>query len=213
MEQVIEAGGVLAYSKLQYRDLLALGELQKLGFADTRVKRRKLEVYPTEAGRERRADGYCTDKIILSVTGPQIDLLRHLADGPIDDSVGQPMNSLAGVIYDICRRMALRGWVEWYTGWDGQRWARLTNAGRDVIDAADALDETIVEFYRARRRRVIGVKPTVVMLVGEGHTDSLPHAEMQRRFRPSSCHGSVVAGGGAASGTGALICQAKANAW
>ena len=35
----------------------------------------------------------------------------------------------------------MRGWVEWYEGWDKRFWARLTPAGREVLRATDNLFE------------------------------------------------------------------------
>jgi hypothetical protein len=151
MERLAATDGVLAYARLEYRELLALAELQKLGLADMRAKgRKKLEAYLTSAGKELRADAYVTDQIVVRVTGPQIDFLRHLLDSPIDDSVGQPVNDLPGTMVDICRRMMLRGWAEWYQGWNGQRWAKLTPAGREVLGAIDAMDEAIAQMGAAR---------------------------------------------------------------
>ncbi|MDB5524564.1 MAG: hypothetical protein JWM58_2327 [Rhizobium sp.] len=153
MERLAAAGGSLPYNKLEYRDLVAFEELRKLGFTDMRPKgRTKLEAALTEKGETLRAEGYRTEQIVVRVTGPQIDLLRHLTDSPIDDSVGQPLNALPGVMLDVCRRMSLRGWVEWYQGWDGSRWARLAPAGREVLEAIDALDEAITQMAEARRR-------------------------------------------------------------
>jgi hypothetical protein len=154
MERMGAADDPLPYGKLGYGELLALSELQKLGLADMRPKgRKKLEVFLTSAGKELRADAYLTDRVIVRVTGPQIDFLRHLLDGPIDDSVGQPMRDLPGMMLDICRRMVLRGWVDWYDGWDGQRWAKLTTSGREVLDAVGVIDNAIIQFDEERRRR------------------------------------------------------------
>lgn len=154
IERLVTADGALAYDRLEYRELLALSELQKLGFVDTGVKgRRKLEVYLTPAGRELQAQAYVTEQIVLRVTGPQIDFMRGLLDSPIDDRVGLPMSEFMGIMYDICRRMVLRGWVEWYERWDGRRCAKLTPAGREVLAAVGALDQTVIQFDEVRRRR------------------------------------------------------------
>jgi DNA-binding transcriptional LysR family regulator len=51
---------------------------------------------------------------------------------------------------DVCRRMSLRGWVEWYEE-RGSRRARLTPAGREALEAADALHKAIAEMNAARR--------------------------------------------------------------
>jgi len=153
MERLAAANEGIAISRLEYRELLALDELQKLGFAESRANRRKLQAFLTPRGRELKADAYRTDLIILRITGPQIDLLTFLKDGPIEDSVGQPMTALSGAMYDVCRRMTLRGWAEWYSGWNGKQWARLTPAGFEVLDAVGAHEHTVIQFDTLRRRR------------------------------------------------------------
>jgi hypothetical protein len=153
MERIALSGNALPYDKLDYRDLLAFEELRKLKFAEMRtVGRSKLATALTSKGLEARADAYRTDQIILRVTNPQIDLLRFLNDAPEGESVGQALDALEAPQNDICRRMALRGWVEWYEGWNGSHWARLTPDGREVVRAVDALDEAIKQMGEARRR-------------------------------------------------------------
>lgn len=154
MERLAAAGGALPYDSLGYREMTAFNELQKLKFADMRVKgRRKLEAYVTAAGRELKADAYQTEQIVVRVTPAQIELLRNLNDALPEDSVGFPIPELPGSMQDVCRRMSLRGWVEWYEGWDKRFWARLTPAGREVLAAVGALDQTIIQFDEIRRRR------------------------------------------------------------
>lgn len=152
MERLCASGGTLPYEDLAYREIVASEELRKLRLVDLRpTGRSKLAITLTEKGQAVAADGYRTHQIVVRVTAPQIELLRHLNDAPPEDSVGQPINELQGVILDVCRRMSLRGWVEWYDGYDGSRWARLTAAGREVLEAVDALDEAIAEMNEARR--------------------------------------------------------------
>ncbi|KQT60357.1 MULTISPECIES: hypothetical protein [unclassified Aureimonas] len=152
MERLSGSGGALPYEDLAYREIVASEELRKLRLVDLKPSgRSKLAIIVTEKGQTLIADGYRTDQIVVRVTAPQIDLLRHLNNAPSEDSVGQPINELQGVTLDVCRRMSLRGWVEWYDGYYGSRWARLTAAGREVLEAIDALDEAIAEMNEARR--------------------------------------------------------------
>ncbi|KAB0680085.1 hypothetical protein [Aureimonas leprariae] len=105
----------------------------------------------TAAGRALRDAAYQTEQVIVRVTDPQIDLLRFFDDGPPEDSVGQPISSLGGMMLDVCRRMALRGWVTWYDGWNGTKWAKLTPAGREVVEAINEFDDAIEQAAEARR--------------------------------------------------------------
>ncbi|CAK7257264.1 MULTISPECIES: hypothetical protein [unclassified Shinella] len=152
MEKITSAGA-LPYAKLEYRDLVAFEELRKLGLADMKPKgRSKLEAVLTDEGKALQADNYRTEQIVVRVTAAQIDLLRSLNDAPVEDSVGVPINDIPGSDKDICRRMSLRGWVEWYEGWDKQFWAKLTTAGREVLETVDALDEAIAQMADAVKR-------------------------------------------------------------
>jgi len=154
MERIAVAGGGLPYDKLEYRDLVAFEELRKLKLADMRPKgRSKLEIVLTAKGSQLRQDAYRTEQIIVRVTEPQIELLRHLDDSqPHEDSVERTIHELPGMMLDVCRRMSLRGWVEWHGGWDGLRWARLTPAGREVLAAIDAMDDAVAQMAVAKRR-------------------------------------------------------------
>jgi hypothetical protein len=153
VERISSAGGGLLYGSLQYREMVAFDELRKLGLAEMRPKgRSKLEAILTEKGNALRSERYETDQTIVRVTGPQIDLLRHLDDSHIEDSVGQPLRSLPGPMLDVCRRMSLRGWVDWYEGWNGRLWARLSPAGREVLQAVNEMDEAVLQVAEARRR-------------------------------------------------------------
>lgn len=152
MERIAAADNALAYDKLDYRDLLAFEELQKLKIVDMHpMGRSRLAAVLTNKGQELSKATYRTDQIVVRVTGPQIELLRFLNDAPERESVGQPESALQSMMIDVCRRMSLRGWVEWYEGWNGKRWARLTSAGREVVNAVDALDEAISQAASARR--------------------------------------------------------------
>ena len=154
MERLVAAGGSLIYGDLEYRDLLAFAELQKLKFADMRVKgRRKLEACLTVVGQALQANGYQTDQVIVSITSAQIELLRNLHT-PLSEIVGGPLiQDMPGNAKDVCRRMSLRGWVEWYEDEDGHFRARLTPAGQEVLVAIDPPTRVVVSFDAARRRR------------------------------------------------------------
>ncbi|MDQ0323969.1 hypothetical protein QO002_006176 [Pararhizobium capsulatum DSM 1112] len=153
MEKLATGGGSLPYDKLEYRDLVAFEELRKLDFADIRPKgRTKLEAVMTEKGKALQANNYQTERIIVRITAAQIELLRSLNDTENEDSVGAAIHDLPGSMYDGCRRMMLRGWVEWHEGWDKRFWARLSPAGREVLEAVDALDDTIVQMADALKR-------------------------------------------------------------
>lgn len=154
MECAAAAGGAVPYEKLEYRELVVFDELRKLKLMDMRPKgRSKLEAVLTAKGYQLRQDAYRTEQIVVRVTEPQIELLRHLDDGQThEDSVGRTIHDLPGMMFDVCRRMCLRGWVEWHGGWDGLRWARLTPAGRDVLAAIDAMDEAVAQMAVAKRR-------------------------------------------------------------
>ena len=154
MERIAEADGALRYDKLEYRDLVVFEELRRLKLVDMRPKgRSKLEVVLTAKGSELRRDAYRTEQIVVRVTEPQIELLRHLDDcHSHEDSVGRTVHELPGMMLDVCRRMSLRGWVEWHGGWEGLRWARLTPAGREVLAAIEAMDEAVAQMAAAKRR-------------------------------------------------------------
>ena len=145
LERLLSANGALEYGKLDYSELAAFEELRKLKLADMRIRgRSKLEAVATDQGRKARDNSYETDRIVVRVTDPQIELLRYLDDGFLyEDSVGRTGHDMPGHMRDVCRRMYLRGWVEWHGGWDGVRWARSTPAGREVLAAIDAFDDAI----------------------------------------------------------------------
>lgn len=152
IERLAAAGGTLPYGKLEYCDLLAFDEMRRLKLVDMEMKgRTKLQATLTDAGRALRDAGYRTEQVIVRVTDPQIELMRFLADGPPEDSVGQPISALPGTMLDVCRRMALRGWVTWYDGWNGMKWAKLTPAGREVVVAVNELNDAIKAAAEARR--------------------------------------------------------------
>lgn len=154
IERLADAGGSLPYDDLEYRELLAFADLQKLKFADMRIKgRRKLEACLSAAGQTMRANGYQTDQVILSITPAQIELLRHLHNSAFATEGGQLIRDLPGNAKDVCRRMSLRGWVEWYEDENGHFRARLTPAGHEVLVAIDPQTPVVISFNAARRRR------------------------------------------------------------
>ncbi|MEE2949858.1 MAG: hypothetical protein VYD57_01210 [Pseudomonadota bacterium] len=76
------ADGVLDYSKLNYAELTAFEELRKLKLADTRPRgRSKLDAVVTDQARKLRGNAYKSDRVVVRVTEPQIELLRYLDDG------------------------------------------------------------------------------------------------------------------------------------
>ncbi len=125
--------------KLEYREIVAYQELAKLGFADMEIgRRRKAWIVLTEQGARVRTAGYFSKRAVVNLTEPQINLLRFLDDGPALESVGRASSEIPETMIDVCRRMSLRGWVEWSEGWRGTRWAKLTDEGRAVLMAVDA---------------------------------------------------------------------------
>lgn len=139
VDRLAAAEGRVAMDHLEYREIVAYQELAKLGFADMEVGRRsKPWIVLTEQGEQVRAAGYFSKKVVLQLTEPQINLLRYLDDGPPEESVGRSQNEIPDTMIDVCRRMSLRGWVEWNEGWRGTRWAKLTDEGRAILMALGA---------------------------------------------------------------------------
>lgn len=137
--RLAENDGRLSMDDLSYKEVVAFQELQKLGFAELRVGRRqRLRVMLTEEGEKVRKAGFFSKRPVLRMTEPQVNLLRFLDDGPPEDSAGRHSSEIPAIMIDVCRRMSLRGWVEWYEGWNGDRWARLTPEGREILLALDA---------------------------------------------------------------------------
>lgn len=118
---------------LSYREVVAHQELQKLAFIDLQVgQRKKLLVVLTEGGETVRQAGYFSRRPVVRVTGPQINLLRFLDDSD-HTSIGRHSSEIPATMLDVCRRMALRGWVEWQEHAKGGYWAKLTDAGQEVL--------------------------------------------------------------------------------
>lgn len=139
VDRLAAAEGRLAMDSLEYREIVAYQELAKLGFAHMEVSRRsKAWTVLTEKGKQVRTAGYFSKKAVLNLTEPQINLLRYLNDGPPEESVGRSTSEMPDTMIDVCRRMSLRGWVEWSEGWRGTRWAKLTDEGRAILMAVDA---------------------------------------------------------------------------
>lgn len=152
LEKLFAADGVLDYGQLDYAQLTAFEELRKLKLADMRPRgRSKLDAVVTDRARESRDNAYQSDQVVMRVTEPQIELLRYLDDGfSYEDSVGRTGHDMPGHMRDVCRRMYIRGWVEWHGGRDGTRWARLTPAGREVVAAIKAFEEAVRGSAKAR---------------------------------------------------------------
>jgi hypothetical protein len=119
--------------ELSYRETVAHQELQRLGFTDLRVAgRRKLWVTLTNEGVAIREAGYFSKKPVIRLTIPQINLLLFLAESD-HTSVGRHSSEMPDMMRDVCRRMVLRGWVEWQEHAKGGYWARLTSPGREIV--------------------------------------------------------------------------------
>jgi hypothetical protein len=142
VERLAGNDGRAEMGDLSYGEVTAFQELQKLGFADLQVGRRqKLWVSLTDEGKKVRKAGYFSKRPVLRVTEPQINLLRFLDDGPPEDSTGRHFSEIPATMIDVCRRMSLRGWVDWYEGWNGGHWAKLTLDGREILLALDATQQ------------------------------------------------------------------------
>lgn len=117
---------------LEYREVVAYQELARLKLADMAVVRRlKIRIVLTELGRKVRANGYFSEKAVLQLTGPQINALRFLAGGR------RRQNEIPSTMLDVCRRLYLRGWVSWEEDIGGERWARITTEGWQILKLAD----------------------------------------------------------------------------
>jgi hypothetical protein len=120
---------------LEYREIVTYQELARLGFADMVVgSRRRAAIALTDQGRQVRDKGYFSKKPVIRVTEPQVQLLRFLAGSPD----GLPFNQIPSIMIDVCRRMALRGWVEWREGRPGDQRAHLTLEGQQILMLIEA---------------------------------------------------------------------------
>lgn len=140
IERLAAARGSLRDDRLAYVDTVVLDELQKLGLAEVESGKRALL---TEAGYSLRAASYVTDKIMVQVTRPQLDLLRLLHNAPHGVELGLPADLLPARMVDIARRITIRGWVERYKDGGGRWWARIANSGLEVLQAVDELDDAV----------------------------------------------------------------------
>lgn len=117
---------------MEYREVVAWQELDKLRMVRVDPKRRKLAIVLTELGNQVRANGYFSKKPVVRLTQPQINALRFLAGGQ------RGYNDMPGQMIDVCRRLGLRGWAEWQDDETGPRWMRITPAGWQVLMLVDA---------------------------------------------------------------------------
>jgi hypothetical protein len=125
----------LLMDDLEYREIVTYQELARLGFADMMVgSRRRAAIVLTDQGRQVRDNGYFSKKPVIRVTDPQVQLLRFLA-GCTDGTV---FNQIPSTMIDVCRRMALRGWVEWRERRPEDRRAHLTPEGQQILMLIDA---------------------------------------------------------------------------
>lgn len=120
---------------LEYREIVTYQELARLGLADMVVgSRRRAAVSLTDEGRSVRERGYFSRKPVIRLTQPQIELLRFLSSG----RDGLHFNELPSTMIDVCRRMVLRGWVEWRESRPDDRRAHLTPEGKQILMLIDA---------------------------------------------------------------------------
>lgn len=115
---------------LEYREIVTYQELARLGLADMVVgSRRRAAVSLTDQGRNVRERGYFSRKPVTRLTQPQIELLRFLSSR----RDGRHFNELPATMIDVCRRMVLRGWVEWREDRSDCRRAHLTPEGGQIL--------------------------------------------------------------------------------
>lgn len=115
---------------LEYREIVTYQELARLAFADMAVgSRRRAAIVLTDQGRQVCDNGYFSKKPVIRVTEPQVQLLRFLAGS----NAGVHFNQIPSTMIDVCRRMALRGWVEWRVGRSDDRRAHLTREGQQIL--------------------------------------------------------------------------------
>lgn len=118
---------------LDYREILAYQELQKLGMADMQVgSRRRVAIVLTDLGRRVRANGYFSKKPVVRLTEPQVTALRFLVGGH------RHYNEIPAHMIDVCRRMGLRGWAEWEENDTGGFRVRITTEGWQILKLVDA---------------------------------------------------------------------------
>lgn len=130
VEQLAASERGMLMGDLEYREIVTYQELARLGFADMVVSsRRRAAIVLTDQGRQIRDKGYFSKKPVIRVTEPQVQLLRFLA-GSTD---GLAFNQIPSTMIDVCRRMALRGWVEWREGRSDERRAHLTREGQQIL--------------------------------------------------------------------------------
>ncbi|KQZ18665.1 hypothetical protein ASD50_21985 [Mesorhizobium sp. Root552] len=122
----------VALDKLEYREVVVWQELERLGFADMKIRRRKAVIVLTERGARVRSSGYFSKKPVIKLTQPQIAALRFLAAGP------RTFNDMPSHMVDVCRRMGIRGWAEWQGDVGGPNWMRITAEGWQILKLVDA---------------------------------------------------------------------------
>jgi hypothetical protein len=133
VDRLTAAESGISLDKLEYREVVVWQELDKLGFADLKIRRRKAVVVLTDLGAKVRANGYLSKNPVVRLTGPQIVALRFLAGGP------RGFNDMPATMIDVCRRMSIRGWAEWQGDINGPRWMRITEDGWNILKLIDAV--------------------------------------------------------------------------
>lgn len=139
IERLAENDDGVAMADMSYREVVTYQELSTLKLVDLKsVKRRRAAVVLTDAGRAIRARGYFSKKAVVRITDPQMRLLRFLHESPLGIEKGRLFIEIEGSLLDVCRRMSLRGWAEWYEDDGGNRRARLTKDGREIVELLGA---------------------------------------------------------------------------
>lgn len=125
-----EAG--VAMDAMEYREIVAYQELDRLGMAKTQItRRRKITVELTELGAQARNNSYFSKKPVVRLTQPQIAALRFLA------GESRRFRDIPATMIDVCRRMSLRGWAEHHEDQDGHIRERITTDGWNVLKLVD----------------------------------------------------------------------------
>ncbi|WIJ23416.1 hypothetical protein [Devosia sp. RR2S18] len=135
VDRLAGSEGGVAMDGLSYPEIVCYQELAKLGMADMAVgSRRRVAIVLTNLGQQVRGRGYLSKVPVVRLTQPQIGLLRFLAG----NETGYRLDQIPSHMIDVCRRMGLRGWVEWRDTGYARRRACLTPAGRQILTLVDA---------------------------------------------------------------------------
>jgi hypothetical protein len=132
-----EAG--VAMDAMEYREIVAYQELDRLGMAQMRIaRRRKITIVLTELGTQARNNSYFSKKPVVRLTQPQIAALRFLA------GASRRLRDIPGTMIDVCRRMSLRGWAEYHEDDDGHVRVAVTMDGWNVLKLVDGHSQQLL---------------------------------------------------------------------